>query len=453
MKIAAVDPFYLRMPTVTSAADGTQDSFLVRVRTDDGLEAWGESDASPLVSAAVYCCPMSHGNIINLRETLVGETLEGPDDIRRLHAKVLRNGLDIQHVHHAYSAADLALWDVVGKKLGQPVYRLLDGSAAHPKRPYASVLFGDTPEQTRARAREQREAELAIDRGEDELAKEALQRRINYANSAAGLEEQWKAQSAQVQMLKDGLRKLESKISEAQSKQELLIALAGPAVTLAIAAVLYLVLRVSGGAADLDNLSPATPFVDALFRTNVFLLLFNLIPAFPMDGGRVLRALLATRMGLARATRTAATLGQMLAVAGGLAVLLSKNGNPVLLLIALFVFLGAGSEAAAMETRLAGRGLHVADMMVREFHTIPVHATLARAVELLLAGEQREFPVDVVERSLSAVEEDQSGRVELVDLTGQLRPDRATRAGHEHGLATDEGAETGLIDDDGFAAE
>jgi phage shock protein A len=70
----------------------------------------------------------------------------------------------------------------------------------------------------------QRKAELAIDRGEDDLAKEALQRRINYANSAAGLEEQWKAQSAQVQMLKDGLRKLESKISEAQSKQELLIA-------------------------------------------------------------------------------------------------------------------------------------------------------------------------------------------------------------------------------------
>ena len=167
-----------------------------------------------------------------------------------------------------------------------------------------------------------------------------------------------------------------------EPRQELLIALAGPAVTLAIAAVLYLVLRLSGGAADIDNLSPATPFVAALFRTNVLLLLFNLIPAFPMDGGRV-----------PRATRTAATLGQVLAVAGGLAVLLSKNGNPVLLLIALFVFLGAGSEAAAVETRLAGRGLNVADMMVREFHTIPVHATLARAVELLLAGEQREFPV------------------------------------------------------------
>jgi L-alanine-DL-glutamate epimerase-like enolase superfamily enzyme len=152
MKILSVDPFYLRMPDVSAAADGTQDTFLVRVRTDEGIDGWGESDASPLVCAAVYCCPMSHGNIIGIRESLVGETIDGVDDIRRLHAKALRNGLDIQQIHHAYSAADLALWDVVGKKLGRPVYELLDGGEAHPKRPYASVLFGDTPDETRARA-------------------------------------------------------------------------------------------------------------------------------------------------------------------------------------------------------------------------------------------------------------------------------------------------------------
>ena len=158
MKIVAVDPFYLRLPRVTDAADGTQDSFLVRVRTDEGLEAWGESDASPLVSAAVYCCPMSHGNIINLRDTLIGERLDGPDDVRRLHAKALRNALDIQHVHHAYSATDLALWDLVGRKLNQPVWRLLDGPSAQPfpKRPYASMLFGDTPAATRSKAQQTR---------------------------------------------------------------------------------------------------------------------------------------------------------------------------------------------------------------------------------------------------------------------------------------------------------
>src|SRR5262249_51792744 len=95
MKITAVDPFYLKMPEVTDAADGTQDTLLVRIRTDAGLEGWGECDASPLVTLAAYCCPMSHGNIINVRTSLMGETLDGPDDVRRLYRKMLRQGLDI----------------------------------------------------------------------------------------------------------------------------------------------------------------------------------------------------------------------------------------------------------------------------------------------------------------------------------------------------------------------
>ena len=153
MKITAVDPFYLRMPDITAAADGTQDTLLVRIQTDTGLEGWGECDASPLVSLAVYCCPMSHGNIINIRNSLIGETLEGTDDILRLSEKTLRNGLDIQQIQHAYSGAEIALWDVVGQQLNKPIYRLLaemsgTPSTAHPKLPYASVLFGDTPEAT-----------------------------------------------------------------------------------------------------------------------------------------------------------------------------------------------------------------------------------------------------------------------------------------------------------------
>ena len=163
MKITAVDPFYLRMPDITTAADGTQDTLLVRVQTDTGLEGWGECDASPLVSLAVYCCPMSHGNIINIRASLIGETLDGPDDVLRLSEKTLRNGLDIQQIQHAYSGAEIALWDVVGQHLKKPIYRLLaemsgTSSTAHPKLPYASVLFGDTPEATyriAARLREQ----------------------------------------------------------------------------------------------------------------------------------------------------------------------------------------------------------------------------------------------------------------------------------------------------------
>lgn len=153
MKIIAVDPFYLRMPEITDAADGTQDTLLVRVRTDVGIEGWGECDASPLVSIAAYCCPMSHGNIINIRTSLIGETLNSPEDVLRLSGKVLRNGLDIQQIQHAYSGAEIALWDIIGKKFDKPIYHLLaemsgTSDIAHPKLPYASVLFGDTPADT-----------------------------------------------------------------------------------------------------------------------------------------------------------------------------------------------------------------------------------------------------------------------------------------------------------------
>jgi Zn-dependent protease len=176
-----------------------------------------------------------------------------------------------------------------------------------------------------------------------------------------------------------------------EPKQELLIALAGPAVTAAIAVILYAIIRLSGADAGLGDLDPTRPFLSLLMNVNVYLLLFNLIPAFPMDGGRVLRALLASRMGMVRGTRVAAMLGQTLAVLGGLYAVTA--GHPLAVLVAFFVFLGASAEAEAVETRAAGDGLQVSQMMVTEFRTIPVYATLGDAVELLLSGEQREFPV------------------------------------------------------------
>src|SRR5918995_5339956 len=176
-----------------------------------------------------------------------------------------------------------------------------------------------------------------------------------------------------------------------EPRQELLIALAGPAVTLAIAVFLFLVLRLSGSHADVSRLSEHQPFLAQLVTINVYLLLFNLIPAFPMDGGRVLRALLASKLGLVRGTRIAATLGQSLAVLGGLYGL--TRSEPLLVLVAFFVFLGANAEASAVETRAAGQGLQVQQMMVTDFRTVPIHATLSQAAELLLSGEQREFPV------------------------------------------------------------
>src|SRR5256885_16099003 len=115
MKITSVDPIYLKMPSITTAADGTQDTLLVRIRTDEGIEGWGECDASPLVSLSVYCCPMSHGNIISIRESLVGERIDGPEDVRRLRGKGLRQGLGIQKIHHGYSWGDIWVLDGVGK--------------------------------------------------------------------------------------------------------------------------------------------------------------------------------------------------------------------------------------------------------------------------------------------------------------------------------------------------
>lgn len=186
-----------------------------------------------------------------------------------------------------------------------------------------------------------------------------------------------------------GLARLE-RIPE-EPRQELLIALAGPVVTLAIALTLYLVLRLGGDPVNLlGGLDQRGPFLDQLMAVNAGLLVFNLIPAFPMDGGRVLRAILASRLGLPRATRIAATIGQGLAVLLGIVGL---AGSPVLVLIALFVFLGAGAEAAAVEARTAGRGLKAEAMMITQFHAIPIHARLQQAVDLLLAGDQREFPV------------------------------------------------------------
>jgi Zn-dependent protease len=174
--------------------------------------------------------------------------------------------------------------------------------------------------------------------------------------------------------------------------QELLIALAGPAVTLAIIVVLFLGALVTGQPVALgDPLAAQVPFVVRLMVVNAMVLIFNLFPAFPLDGGRVLRALLARRLGLVRATRIAGTIGQAFAVVLGIWGVTSQR--PLVMLVAFFIFLGAGSEASAVATRMAGRGLQVSQMMVTDFRTIPIHATLAQAVDLLLAGEQREFPV------------------------------------------------------------
>jgi Zn-dependent protease/CBS domain-containing protein len=189
-----------------------------------------------------------------------------------------------------------------------------------------------------------------------------------------------------------GVARLERLAEE--PRQEFLIALAGPAVTLAIALGLGVWLGSTGipliwpwAGAEIQEAS----LWQALFSTNVALLLFNLLPAYPMDGGRVLRSVLAVRIGMVRATRLAASVGQGLAMVAGVYGLL--RSQPILILIAVFVYFGAAQEAAMVETRAAGRGIVVDQMMITRFVTLPVYATLRHAVDLLLEGEQREFPV------------------------------------------------------------
>lgn len=173
--------------------------------------------------------------------------------------------------------------------------------------------------------------------------------------------------------------------------EELVVALAGPAVNVAIAALLALALGGVPSASDgMEVENPGMGLLARLFWVNVSLVLFNLIPAFPMDGGRVLRALLAYRLGYTRGTRIAASIGQ--AVAFGLG-LLGLFGNPLLLFVALFVYMGAASEASAVQLREAGQRMIASDAAVTRFDTLSPSSTIEDAVESLLRTSQHEFPV------------------------------------------------------------
>lgn len=151
MKIESVDFFYLRMPEVLDIGDGSQDATLVRVRAG-GLEGWGECEAAPLPTIAAYVCPMSHSACKPVSYGVEGMPLNEPEDIRKIAQKVHAHSFDLLQADHTLSGIDIALWDLLGKKLGEPVYRLLGYKRAYPKIPYASQLFGDTPELTYEKA-------------------------------------------------------------------------------------------------------------------------------------------------------------------------------------------------------------------------------------------------------------------------------------------------------------
>lgn len=173
--------------------------------------------------------------------------------------------------------------------------------------------------------------------------------------------------------------------------QEFVIAIAGPAVNVAIAIVLIVLFGVSFTPERMADIEQGgLDFITNLAYVNIALVVFNLLPAFPMDGGRVLRALLAMRLGRLRATRIAATIGQIVAFGLGF---LGLFGSPLLIFIAIFVFIAATSERHLVEMGEVTRGVPMMDATITSLETLDTQATVSQAVRALLTTTQTEFPV------------------------------------------------------------
>lgn len=175
-------------------------------------------------------------------------------------------------------------------------------------------------------------------------------------------------------------------------KEELLVALAGPAVNVMIFILLYLAAGqniAEESMAQFEFLGPDN-FLFSVMFVNLWLALFNLVPAFPMDGGRVFRALLAFRMDRVRATQIAARLGQLLAMGF---VFLGLFYNPFLVFIGVFVFLGAQDEAEQTQTHVLLRGFTVRDALLKETPYLEPNASIRTAADRLLQGQDKFFLV------------------------------------------------------------
>jgi L-alanine-DL-glutamate epimerase-like enolase superfamily enzyme len=157
MQVEAVDFFYLAMPEVTTAPDGSQDALLVRVVLG-GHVGWGECEAAPLPSMAAWACPMSHGACRPVMASVMGRRVEGPADIAAIARDVAMQSMDLLQAAHTWSGVEIALWDALGRARGEPVWALLGIRQPEARRPYASVLFGATPGETEARGRALRAA-------------------------------------------------------------------------------------------------------------------------------------------------------------------------------------------------------------------------------------------------------------------------------------------------------
>jgi Zn-dependent protease/CBS domain-containing protein len=186
-----------------------------------------------------------------------------------------------------------------------------------------------------------------------------------------------------------------------QPRQELLVALAGPAVNVCLAGLFFALIGAGRQLGEMTNsVILEGDLLVNLMWVNVALAVFNLLPAFPMDGGRVLRALLAVRLSYPRATRIAAVIGQGMALLFAFLGLssfffgpLGPFSNPFLLFIAAFVWIGAAQESGLVQLKAALGGLTAAQLMIRDFRTLSPRQPLSEAVGFLLQGWQEDFPV------------------------------------------------------------
>lgn len=174
--------------------------------------------------------------------------------------------------------------------------------------------------------------------------------------------------------------------------QELCVAIAGPLVNVVIAAALWIGLTLNGSFFQFDAWSITTgSFLQQLLKVNLLLVVFNLIPAFPMDGGRVLRAILALKLDYTVATQIAGTIGQAIALIFVIVGVFIPN--PFLIFIALFVWIGAAQETSMTQMRTALSGIPVGRAMLTDFRTLSPDDRLSTALELMLVGSQSDFPV------------------------------------------------------------
>ena len=152
MKIESVDLFYLRMPEVLDIGDGSQDSLLCRVSAG-GYVGWGEAVCSPLVGLSAWITPLSHSGCHPVIDSVLGAELNDPSDIAKVYQSVRKNSFyGLLQSDLLISGIEIAMWDCLGRAKSEPIWRLLGYEKSYPKLPYASVLFGDTAQETKQKA-------------------------------------------------------------------------------------------------------------------------------------------------------------------------------------------------------------------------------------------------------------------------------------------------------------